>query len=115
MPALGLELFVGADLNETSAVQHDDEVRHAHRRESMRHQDRNVAVAVALRRGGVALEQRMFSFGVQRRRRFVEHEQERGVAHETAREREFLPLTERHLHTPGPGRTQLRVEARHQP
>ena len=52
----------------------------------------------------------MFGFGVERRGRFVENEQQRPIAHETARQRELLPLAERDLDTFRPGRPELRVE-----
>ena len=69
----------------------------------------------AARRRGVALEQRVLGLGVERRRRLVEHEQQRRVAHEAARQRELLPLAERDLDAARPGRPELRVEARRQP
>ena len=65
----------------------------------------------AARRRGVALEQRVLRLRVQRGGRFVEHQQQRLIAHEAARQREFLPLAERQLHSVRPRRTQLRVEA----
>ena len=37
------------------------------------------------------------------------------LAHEAAGERELLPLAERHLDAAGPGRAELRLEARRQP
>ena len=60
---------------------------------------------------GVALEQRVFGLGVQRRGRFVEDQQQRLIAHEAARQRELLPLPERQLDSRRPRRTELRVEA----
>ena len=88
-----------ADLDDAGAVEHDDEVGHAHGGEAVRHQDRDAAV-VGRRRaraGGVALEQRVLGLGVERRGRLVEHQQQRLVAHEAARQRELLPLAERDL------------------
>ena len=52
--------------------------------------------------GRVALEQRVLGLRVERGRRFVEHQHERPVAHEAARERELLPLAEAHLDAAGP-------------
>ena len=65
-----------------------------------------------MRGRGVALEQRVLGLRVERGRRLVERHQQRAAAHEPARERELLPLAERHLDAPGPGRPELRVEAR---
>src|SRR5262249_59126045 len=82
------------------------------------HEDRDAATGVppaALRGGRVALEQRVFSLGVECGRRLVEDEQQRLLAHETARERELLPLTERQLRAAGPRWTELCFEARRQP
>ena len=58
---------------------------------------RAAAIARPARGGGVALEQRVLGLGVERRGRLVEDEQQRLVAHEAARQRELLPLAERHL------------------
>ena len=62
------------------------------------------------RRGGVALEQRVLGLGVERGGRLVEHEQQRLVAHEAARQRQLLPLAERDLDAVGPGRPELGLE-----
>ena len=59
----------------------------------------------------VALEQCVFGLGVKRGGGFVEHEQERMIAHEAARERQLLPLAETHFDAARPGRTELRFEA----
>ena len=67
------------------------------------------------RRLGVALEQRVLGLGVERGGRLVEHEQQRVVAHEPARQRELLPLAERQLDAARPGRAELRVEPGRQP
>ncbi len=63
---------------------------------------------------GVALEQRVLGFGVQRRGRLIEDQQQRLVAHEATGQRELLPLSERQLDSARPRRTELRVEARRQ-
>jgi len=64
----------------------------------MRDEDRDAASGLRrLRGGGVALEQRVLGLGVERRGRLVEDEQQRPFAHEPARERELLPLPERHV------------------
>lgn len=66
--------------------------------EAVRHEDRDAPVVVRLPgSGGVPLEQRVLRLRIQRRRRFVEHEHERVVAHEPPRQRELLPLSERDL------------------
>src|SRR5690349_14407109 len=54
----------------------------------------------------------MLGLGVERGGRFVENQQQRPLAHEAARQRELLPLAERHIHAAPPGRTKLRVKAR---
>ncbi len=61
-----------------------------------------------VRGGRVSLEQRVLGFGVERRGRLVEHEQQWIVAHEAARQRELLPLSEGHIDAAGPRRSQLR-------
>ena len=60
---------------------------------------------------GVTLEQRVFGLGVKRRGGFVEHQQERMIAHEAARQRQLLPLAEAHFDSARPGRAELRLEA----
>src|SRR5207302_6428968 len=98
LAALGHQLIVRADLHEPGPVEHDDEIGHADRRETVGDEDRNaaaVALAGAARRGGVALEQRVFSLRVQRSGRLVEDQQQRLIAHEATRQRELLPLAER--------------------
>src|SRR5213593_428571 len=67
-----------------------------------------------MRGGRVALEERMLGLGIKRRRRLVEDQQQRLVAHEAAGQRELLPLAERHIDASGPRRTQLRLEPRRQ-
>ena len=69
MTALGHQLIVRADLHEPGPIKYDDEISHAHRRETVGDEDRNaaaVALAGAARRCGVALEQRVFRLRVQR-------------------------------------------------
>ena len=63
-------------------------------------------------RGRIAFEQRMFGFGIERRRRLVENEQERLITHEAARQRQLLPLAKGHVDAARPGRPELRVESR---
>ena len=69
----------------------------------------------ALRGRRIALEQRVLGLGVQRRGRLVQHQQQRAIAHEAARQRELLPLAEADLHALGPGRAELRLEPGRQP
>lgn len=86
-----------ADLDDTRAVEDDDEVGHADGRESVRDEDRDPALCLALTRSrcrGVALEQRMLRLSIERGCGLVEDKQERFVAHETASERKLLPLSE---------------------
>ena len=61
---------------------------------------------------GVALEQGVLGLGVERRRRLVEHEHERFLAHEPAGEGDLLPLPEADLDAVLPGRSELGVEPR---
>ena len=101
------------------AVEHDDGVGHADGREPVRHQDGDAPAAVSAAvtracRGGVALEECVLGFGVERGRRLVEYQEQGGVTHETARERQLLPLAERYLDAVRPRRPQLGVEAGHQ-
>ena len=62
--------------------------------------------------GRVALEERVLGFGIERRGRLVEHQQQRAIAHESARQRQLLPLAERQVDAVRPGRAQLGVEPR---
>ena len=109
---------MGAHLDDPRAVEHDDEIGHPHGAEAMRHEDRDAAVrrrraaaGLPLARGRrVALEQRVLGLGVERRRRLVEHQEQRTIAHEAAGQRELLPLAEADLHALGPGRAELRLE-----
>ena len=70
------------------------------------------SVGASLRGAGVALEQRVLRLGVERGGRLVEHQHQRLVAHEAARQRQLLPLAERDVDALGPGRPQLRVQPR---
>src|SRR5207249_10106679 len=65
--------------------------------------------------GSVTLEERVLRLRVEPCRRLIEHEQKRVVAHETARQGQFLPLAETHFDALGPGRTELRFEPGRQP
>jgi hypothetical protein len=94
---LGHQLLVRADLHEPGPIEHDDEIGHADRRETVRDENRDasgVALAGTPCRCGVALEQRVFRLGIQRGSRFVEDQQQRLIAHEATGQREFLPLAE---------------------
>ena len=59
---------------------------------------------------GVALEEGVLGFGVERGGWLVEDEEERVVAHEASGECELLPLTEGDVDSTGPGRAELGVE-----
>src|SRR5438093_13578257 len=72
-PALGKQRVVGPHLNHARAIEHDDEISHAHRAEAVGYQDGDPAIggfrttatrATAPRRGCVALEERVFGLGV---------------------------------------------------
>src|SRR5690348_1183315 len=93
------------------AVEHDDQVGHAHRREAMRDENRDAAAAASARGAREALEQRVLGLGVERRGGLIEDEQHGIVTHEAAGERELLPLAVRDIHTTGPRWPELRVEA----
>ena len=105
--------LVRAHLDDACAVEHHDEVGHAHGREPVgdEHGDpARVGTLVTARRRGVALEQRVLGLGVERGRGLVEDEEQRMVAHEAARQCELLPLTERDLDAVVPRDAELRVE-----
>ena len=57
----------------------------------------------------------MLGFGVECGRRLVEDEHERFVAHESAGQRQLLPLAEAHVHAARPCGPKLRLETRGQP
>ena len=59
----------------------------------------------------IAFKQRVLGLGIERRGWFVEDQHERPVAHEAARERQLLPLTEAHLHAARPRGSELRLQA----
>ena len=59
----------------------------------------------------VAFEQSVLGLGVERGGRFVQHQQQRTIAHEAARQGELLPLAETDLHAFRPGRAELGFEA----
>ena len=73
-----------ARLGHARTVQDDDEVGHPHGAESVRDEDRDLAMArigraagaIASHRVGITLEQGVLGLGVERRRGFVEHEEQ---------------------------------------
>ena len=69
------------------------------------------ACSVSASSAGVLHEQRVLGFGIERRGRLVENQQQRQLAHEPARERQLLPLPERRVDAARPGGAQLRLEA----
>src|SRR5262249_40510279 len=97
----------------------DDEVGHAHSAEAVRNQDGDAAagrgpMAIARSAAGgrrIALEEGMLGFGVEGSGGLIQHQQQRAVAHETAGECDFLPLSETDVHTGGPGGPELGFEA----
>src|SRR4029077_9929315 len=92
------EFIVRAYLHEAGAIQHNDEVGHANRREAMGYEYDDASVlllgAAACRRS-VSLKQGMFCLCVQCRSRLIQDEEQRFIAHEPPRQRQFLPLPER--------------------
>ena len=92
----GHELLVRADFDELAPS--STTIRSAMRTVENRCETRIVmrpSPSLAVRGGGVALEQRVLGFGVERGGRLVEHQHKRLVAHEAARQRQLLPLAER--------------------
>src|SRR6185503_19444707 len=80
------ELLVRALLDDGAVLQHHDAIRHAHRRETVRDENRHPPTD-ELRE---AQEDLVLRARVERRRRFVENEQLR-IAHVRARQRDLLP------------------------
>src|SRR6202035_3334569 len=116
LAALGEEGFVGSRLYHSGAVQDDDEVGHSHGAEAVGDEEGDAAVdgrlaggscGASSRRRRVALEEGVLGLGVEGRRGLVEDEEERAVAHEAARERQLLPLSEAQLRAAGPGGAEL--------
>ena len=68
-------------------------------------------VDVFTRRLGEPLEQRVLGLGIERRRRLIEYQQQRRIAHEPASQCQLLPLTEADFGTFIPRRPELRVDA----
>lgn len=92
------QLLVCAELYESCSIEYNDKIGHADRRETMGHENRDAAGVASpdvSRRCGIALEQRMLGLCIQCGSRFVEYQQQRLIAHETARQSEFLPLAKR--------------------
>ena len=111
MTVAGHQRFVRTDLDDARAVEHHDEVGHAHRGKAVRDEHRHPSVRrVRVGRSCELLEQRVFRLRVERGGRFVEDQQERPVAHEAASQRQLLPLTEADLRPARPRRPQLGVE-----
>src|SRR5579872_3144372 len=86
-----------AGLDDAGPIQDHDVVGHPDGAEPVRYENRDPAIRPFARGGRVAFEQRMLRFGIECGRRFIEDEQQWGVAHEPPREGEFLPLAEAHL------------------
>ena len=100
-----------ANLYESRPIEHDDQIGHTYRRESVGNKDRNAAAvtfASAARRRSIVFEQRVFRLCIKRGGRFIEDQKQRLIAHETTRQRKFLPLAERELDSARPRRTELR-------
>ena len=93
--AFGFELFVGADFDDASSVHDDDEIGHADGGEAVGDEEGNAAGGAAgFGRGGVTFEEGVLGFGVECGGGFIQDEEQGFVAHETAGERELLPLAE---------------------
>src|SRR2546427_4474622 len=110
--SVGHQFVMGPDFDNACTIEYDNQVSHANRTEPMRYQDGDsTASSFRLSRRGVAFEQRVLRLRVQCSCRLVEYEQQGIVAHEAARQSDFLPLTERHIDAFRPRRPKLRVEA----
>ena len=79
--------------DDAAALEHEDAVGHAHRREAVRDEDRRAPLGELAE----ALEDGVLGLGVERGGGLVEHEDVRLLAHEGARERDLLPLPAREL------------------
>src|SRR5215472_5738479 len=110
--AAGKQFLMAARLRDAGAVEYHDEVGHADRAEPVRDQDGHAPLPPGFPGGGgVALEQLVLGLRVERRRRLVERDEERLVAHEPARQGELLPLAVRHVDALVPGRAKLGAQA----
>src|SRR4029450_5297663 len=114
------ELVMAAYLDESRAVEDDDQIGHPHCAEPVRDQDRDGTDVTARRfaamsRRCIAFEQCMFGLGIQRRGRLVKHHQQRHGPHVAAGERQLLPLAEAQFLTIRPGRAQLALQTFRQP
>src|SRR6185437_15649682 len=82
----------------------------------MRDEDGNATIrrgafkAIAAGGGCVVRKQGVLSLGVERGGWLVEHEQQRPIAHQAARQRELLPLPERQLDPARPRRAELSLQ-----
>ena len=87
------EFLVGAALYDDAILKHQDVIRHAHGRESVRDYEGRLTGNQL----SEALEEVILGFGIQRSGRLIENH-ERGIAHEAARQRNLLPLAAGELH-----------------
>src|SRR5713101_6639690 len=87
------QLRVRALLHQAAMFEEDDAVGAAHGREPVR----DVHGGAAAREGTQPLEEVVLGLRVERRRRLVE-QQDLGVTHERARQRDLLPLASRQIH-----------------
>ena len=83
----GHEFLMGAALYDDAILKHQDIIRHAHGRESMRDYESRLTGNQL----SETLEEVVLSLGIQRSGRLIEN-YERGIAHEAARQRNLLPL-----------------------
>jgi hypothetical protein len=98
---------VAAALDDAPAIEHHDLVRHAHRGEAVRDENRD-AIAGEL---AEMLEHLGLRLCVHRGRRLIEHEDIGPGAHESARQRDLLPLTAGELAAIAEPFAELRVVA----
>src|SRR6267154_6454908 len=91
-PRPGGERGMGTLLDDLAAVEHQDAVEAAHRRQPVRDHDRGASLHEPLHR---LLDQGL-RFGIEARRRLVE-DQNRRVCEKRARQRDALPLAARQL------------------
>ncbi|KUN04839.1 hypothetical protein AQI95_18305 [Streptomyces yokosukanensis] len=100
---------MAAALHDPAAVQDDDEVRLAHRREPVRHDHRD-GVRAPPAGAQVVPQQVGLAVRVEARGRLVEEDEQRGGAHPGAGQGQLLPLARRQVGAVGEGPAELGVE-----
>jgi membrane-associated phospholipid phosphatase len=77
LPALSQQPLMRPRLHQPRAVEHQDQVGHAYRREAVRHENGNASIAAVgglPRGGGIAFEKSVFGLGIERGGRLVENQ-----------------------------------------